>query len=194
MLVAAGCAATTPAADTTPAEPPLSFGDHHDEEQPLRRRHVAPAGKASPDAASRCRAQSLRLRGGRQGESGGAHADIKLTNTSSTACTLAGLPRVSILRAEGTALPIRHESTGPPPELQPVTLTAHGGTAWLTVYWSNWCHDSPGPLKIAVILPDAAGTVRGPFNGPPDYDLVPACLAPGKWSTVQVIQAYGRHI
>jgi Protein of unknown function (DUF4232) len=41
----------------------------------------------------------LRGRGGREGESQGAHGDVELTNTGRVACTLHGIPRVEILTA-----------------------------------------------------------------------------------------------
>ncbi|MGH3443753.1 MAG: DUF4232 domain-containing protein [Nocardioidaceae bacterium] len=181
ILVASGCAASSPAVDTTPAAAVPSVST-------AAATKGSPVGKASPDG---CRAEALRVRGGRQGENTGAHADIVVTNTSPAACFLTGLPRVSILRADGTALPIRQQTPAPHLNLRAVALAARGGTAVLTLYWSNWCHDRPGPLTIAVTLPGSAGTVRGPFNGPPDYDYVPGCLAKGKASTLEVTQAYG---
>ncbi len=60
----------------------------------------------------------------------------------------------------------------------------------LVIYWANWCGGPTGPLSVQVMLP-AGGKVSGPFNGPPDYNLVPGCLQHGRPSTVSVVDAYG---
>lgn len=135
-----------------------------------------------------CTPGALRVHGGRQGVEEGAHGDVELVNVSATACVLDGMPQLSMIRANGAALPVRQQAaTG---TLHARTLTAHDGSAWLALFWSNWCGARPGPLNIALRLPGARGTVQGPFNGPPDYDLVPACGAPGQPSIVQVVDAY----
>jgi uncharacterized protein YceK len=52
-----------------------------------------------------------------------------------------------------------------------------------------WCSKSPRPLQIRLTLP-TGGSVTGPFDGPPDYDLVPPCLVPGQPSKLGIIYAY----
>jgi hypothetical protein len=131
----------------------------------------------------------LRIRAGRQGESQGAHGDIEFTNVGSRPCVLRGLPEVSIVAANGKSLPVRLVRD-PGVSLGPVVLPADTlDAADLVVFWANWCGRPPGPLSVWITLP-AGGTVTGPFNGPPDYNLVPGCPAPGHPSTISVIDAY----
>jgi hypothetical protein len=143
-------------------------------------------------------ARWLLVHGGRQG--GGlqsAHGDVVFTNTGTSACELHGLPKVAVLRGDGSAL-----STVPFSEVRPdlarwgLTLRSvvlapdRHGRASLTLSWQNWCGGKLGALEISVTLPHGGGTVTGPFNGPPSYDYVPGCVAPGNPSTVQVTYAY----
>lgn len=110
----------------------------------------------------------------------------------SAPCQLQGLPTITILDSGGTTLPAR-QTRSANLMLRPAVLAARGGTAWLTLSWSNWCQGKLGSLTVVVRLP-GDGTVRGPFNGPPDYDYVPGCVAPGTPSSVQVTQAYSQHM
>ncbi len=74
--------------------------------------------------------------------------------------------------------------------LSPVVLPAGiPDAADLVVFWANWCGRPPGPLSVRITL-SAGGVVTGPFNGPPDYNLVPSCPRPGHPSTISVIDAY----
>jgi len=133
----------------------------------------------------------LRIRAGREGENGGAHGDIEFTNTGSRPCVLRGLPQVAIVQAGGAPLPIRLVRA-PNLTLSPVVLAAGApDAADLVVFWANWCARPPGPLSARITLPARGGVVTGPFDGPPDYNLVPKCISPGSPSTISVIDAYG---
>lgn len=132
----------------------------------------------------------LRIRAGREGESEGAHGDIEFTNLGSRPCILRGLPRLAIVHADGKALPVR-PVLAPNLSLNPVVLPSRlVDAADLVVYWADWCGRPPGPLSVRITLP-AGGVVTGPFNGPPDYNLVPDCIQHGQPSTASVIDAYG---
>jgi Protein of unknown function (DUF4232) len=148
-----------------------------------------PASAAVP-AAVPCAGAVLRIRAGREGEQGEAAGFVEFTNVGSGPCVLRGLPRVAIVRADGGLLAVRLVRD-PDASLSPVVLpSGRPDAAVLVVQWANWCGRPPGPLSVRVLLP-AGGVVTGPFNGPPDYDLVPPCLSPGQPSTVSVTWAYG---
>jgi len=101
-------------------------------------------------------------------------------------CSLSGIPTV-VLTAIGIALPI--ERRPPSQASQPSLVVAARSSSWvnLTVYWSNWCRPDPGPLRVSVTLAGNEGTLSAPFDGPPDYNYVPPCLALGQPSTVVVL-------
>lgn len=151
------------------------------------------AGPARPSAAAAavtCTSATLRIRAGRQGEDQGARGDVEFTNAGSGPCVLRGLPRVTIVGAGGKPLPVRLVRAGDL-SLSPVVLAAgRPDAADLVVFWANWCRRPPGPLSVRITLAAGGGVVSGPFNGPPDYNLVPACPSPGHPSTVSVIHAY----
>ncbi|HEY6311955.1 MAG TPA: DUF4232 domain-containing protein [Streptosporangiaceae bacterium] len=174
--------AVLPLAGCTASAGPASPGQHS--AGPSR-----PASATVP-AAIPCAAAVLRIRAGREGEEGGAHGDVEFTNAGLRPCVLGGLPRVAIVRADGGSLAVRLVRA-PDLSLSPVVLpSGRLDAADLVIYWANWCGRPPGPLSVRVTLP-AGGVVTGPFNGPPDYNFVPACLGPGQPSTVSVIDAYG---
>jgi Protein of unknown function (DUF4232) len=150
-----------------------------------------PAGSQTVPAATACAAAALRILAGREGEQGTAAGFIEFTNAGARPCMLRGMPAVSILRASGTPLPVR-QVPGPTGgvTIGPATLPARGrGAAELVVSWANWCGPRPGPLLVRIAIP-GVGLVTGPFDGPPDYDYVPPCLAPGQPSEISVISAY----
>jgi hypothetical protein len=131
----------------------------------------------------------LRIMAGREGEMQGAHGDIEFTNVGSHPCVLRGLPRVAIVQADGTSLPVQMVQTANL-SLSPVVLpSGRLDAADLVVFWANWCGPPPGPLSVRVTLA-AGGVVTGPFNGPPDYNFVPGCVGSGQPSTVSVTDAY----
>jgi Protein of unknown function (DUF4232) len=152
---------------------------------------ATPGRTTSPTvtAAIRCTSAMLRIRAGREGENEGAHGDIEFTNIGSQACVLRGLPRLAIVRADGIALQVRQV-----PDfdlsLRSVVLPAgRADGADLVVHWANWCGRPPGHLSVRVML-QAGGVAIGAFNGPPDYDFVPACISSGQPSTISVVTAY----
>jgi len=139
-----------------------------------------------------CTASMLRGIGGRQGENTGARGDIEITNAASVPCALHGIPRLAIARARGPALAVPE---APPvnPASGPLILAAgQRNAALLTVYWRNWCGPRPGPLRVRLTLPGSGGTMVIPFDGPPAYNYVPACLNPNQASTIAVVSAYSR--
>lgn len=141
---------------------------------------------APPAPLPDCTASQLRVRGGRQGAPFRAAAgDIELVDVGS-ACRLHGLPKVVILDRSGTALPV-HRIAAPAAVTRTVELRSGGGTVRLPLTWTNWCGPAPGPLTIAVTLPGSGGRLTAPFDGPPDYDYVPGCIAPARASTLQLL-------
>ena len=138
----------------------------------------------TPGAAP-CTANELRaLGGGREG--GGlqtAAGTVEIENIGSAPCVLHGSPSaISLVGASGTApaLAITYQ-----PATARTALTLHpGDVADADLNWANWCHRDPGLLRVRLTLPGGAGTVESPFDGPPNYDYVPGCIAPGRPSTV----------
>jgi len=154
-------------------------------------RSSAPAASLSAASSARlCLASALRARGGREGENLGAHGDIWFTNTGLRPCILRGTPRLTLLRADGSALAV-HPARSPQPFSQTVVLApGKPRAAWLEVYWSNWCGPPPGPLHLQISLADGRGTLTSTFDGPPDGHYVPVCVARHRPSTLAVIDAY----
>jgi len=157
----------------------------------------SPSASSSPAAtlsaaspAQLCAASALRARGGRQGENLGAHGDIWFTNLGPRPCILRGIPRIALLRADGSPLAV-HRARAPQPFSHTVVLApGKPRAAWLEVYWSNWCGPPPGPLRLRISLAHGRGTLISTFDGPPDGHYVPVCLAHGQPSTLAVIDAY----
>lgn len=149
---------------------------------------LAPSRSAEPTmtGSAVCLAESLIAVGGRQGETGVAHGDVAFTNVGPAPCSLSGPPvAVALLRADGKVLPLQLKApialVGPNVVLEPGVARS----AWLVVYWTNWCGPAPGPLRIRVVLPGGSGTVIAPFDGPPDGSYVARCDLPGQPSTLQ---------
>jgi Domain of unknown function (DUF4232) len=175
IVVLSGCASTVGSASTGSSPP----------------RSSAPAASLSASSADQlCTASALLSRGGRQGESLGAHGDIWFTNTGQQPCVLRGIPRVRLLRADGSLLAV-HRAHSPAPFNHTVILApGKPHAAWLEVYWSNWCGPPPGPLRLEISLAHGRGTLTIPFDGPPDGEYVPVCVASGQPSTLAVVDAY----
>lgn len=144
---------------------------------------------ASPPPA--CSAASLELRGGRiAGGTGTAHADLYFTNVGPAPCSLMGQPKsVVFLIADGSPLAVT--TTGPEPDPVPPATLAPGvrDAASVAYNWANWCGKTPGPLRVRVELPDG-GSVTGPFDGPPEYNLVPRCDNPSAPSTLILLWGF----
>jgi hypothetical protein len=150
----------------------------------IRKRHAARSRPSRPG----------RPRTGRSicaGEESGAEVISSSPTSDLVPCVLGGLPQAAIVQADGTPLPVglvrAPNRSLRPAVLAPGTLNA----ADLVVFWANWCGRPPGPLSVRITLPAAGGVVTGPFNGPPDYNLVPECFSRGQPSTISVIDAYG---
>ena len=177
VAMLAGCTSHHPVSQARNTAPPPAT------KQPTRPTSATVSGTV------RCASAVLRIRAGRQGENEGAHGDIEFTNVGSGPCALRGLPQVALARTGGKSLPVR-QARAPDLSLRPVVLPpGRPGPADLVVVWANWCGPAPGPLSVRITLP-GGGVVTGPFNGPPDYDFVPPCLAPGQPSTISVTDAY----
>lgn len=151
----------------------------------------ASATRPASAAPLPCRATGLTASGGRQGDGPGAQGDIEFTNTGRRPCLLRGVPQIAVVRAAGmTPLPVRARPPLYPLGPQAVLPPGQPGAGWLVVFWTNWCGPSPGPLRLQISLPDHGGTLDSPFDGPPDYDFVPACLSRGAPSTIAVTAAW----
>jgi hypothetical protein len=156
----------------------------------------SPAGSSTnygstPTHAGPCQAGSLRARGGRQGAGFGvAHADVEFTNLGSAPCTLSGPPTVTILRSDGSALPVQSKTASNVALAAVVLPPDVSNAAWLTLSWTNWCGPAPGSLALQIVLPADAGTLTASFNGPPDYDYLPACQSATEASVVEIQSGY----
>jgi hypothetical protein len=154
---------------------------------------ASPAPAASLSAASPaqlCTASALHAQGGRQGENMGAHGDIWFTNIGPRPCILRGIPRIAMLRADGSPLAVHREGSPQPFSHTVVLAPGKPRAAWLEVYWGNWCGPPPGPLRLQISLANGRGTLTSTFDGPPDGHYVPVCLARNRPSTLAVIDAY----
>jgi Protein of unknown function (DUF4232) len=130
-------------------------------------------------------AQSLHVQGGRQGGGafGVAQGDVEITNRSATSCRLDEPQSVAILTASRGALPVQFRSGT---AHQPAVTIPPNRSAFLILDWSNWCRTNPGPLRIALMMPASGAPISGPFNGPPDYNFVPGCVARQQASTMEL--------
>ena len=138
-----------------------------------------------------CAAAHLRVHGGRQGGGfvGEALGTVVLSNTGPSTCVLSGIPAVALL-AGGRLLGV---TDVPPQNLATSAVAlAPGAAGALTLDWSNFCGAAPGPLDVAVTPAGQQVAVIGPFDGPPNYDFVPACRDAARPSTLTVTDAYAR--
>ena len=115
---------------------------------------------------------------------------MEFTNLGAAECTLSGVPTVMIVRSDGSALAVQSR-TAPNVALAAAVLPPDvPNAALLTLSWTNWCGAAPGPLALKIALPAGAGTLTASFNGPPDYDYVPACQSAAEASLVEIQSAY----
>jgi Domain of unknown function (DUF4232) len=137
----------------------------------------------------------LLVRAGRQGENQGVHGDVEFTNVSARPCFLRGVPKVTLLTEHGVPLPVRLTRAGNLLLIRTVLRPGKPDAADLVVFWANWCGPRQAgqqlvrPLKVRIKLP-AGGVITAPFNGPPGYDPIPACVSAGRPSTISVVAAY----
>lgn len=109
---------------------------------------------------------------------------LAVTNISGRACSVYGVPSVTVRAANGTDLglrqiPSQNYNLQPVPQPQTaITLTPHTGTAQATLYWYlPWCGANPNPVTVTITLPanDAMITVTpaGGWNPPPCHRAQP---------------------
>ncbi len=141
---------------------------------------------STPSASTSFRAcdpATLTAVGGREGVTGVARISISFTNNGTDPCVLPGVPaKVSLVRANGTALALKAATPLGDPTARVVVHPGVKDDAWLTVYWMNWCGRDPGPLTIRVTFTAGGGTVGVPLRGP----YVARCDTPGLGSSIQV--------
>lgn len=147
----------------------------------------SPSRHPTAVAPAPCQATQLSATGARQGGGlGSAAGTIVFTDTSTSPCTLQGVPSLQLLDATGRILAT---PSGGQPSISAARLSPGSShTASLIVYWFNWCGSAPGPLTMRITLSSGGGTILAPFNGPPAY--VPLCTQPGQPSTLQVVNAF----
>jgi len=105
---------------------------------------------------------------------GAATTVVALTNSSKSACSLDGYPRLQLLSQTGADLPttVDHGGSGIPTTLtaQPVNLSARGGQGSFMLYWvatpSNTQPTCPQGTKMTVSLPgsDKSFTMTAEIN------------------------------
>jgi hypothetical protein len=100
---------------------------------------------------------------------------ISFTNTSASACSLVGRPRLDLFDQSGRALRVAQGASASGPEATPtiVALPVHAtATAWVQIVWGNWCGPLPGNVTVRVTLPasDTPIAVPNAFTGAPRCD------------------------
>lgn len=108
---------------------------------------------AEPLLAPPCRSVELRAHLFLQGATGSLVGGIRLTNTSTTACSLVGWPHVSFTgqAAGATRWQVKRIAASPEPldmlADPPGSLRAlaPGKSAGLSLFWSNWCGPGSHP-------------------------------------------------
>jgi hypothetical protein len=127
---------------------------------------------AHPPLAPPCRAAQLGSRLSLQGATGSLAGGVDLTNDGRRACALLGRPVVSFLGAtEPVMVKAAAPQTGPDDALldPPGSLRAlaPGKTAFVSLWWSNWCgrganaggRAGPPPRAIRLGLPGGTAVV-----------------------------------
>lgn len=153
----------------------------------LPRASAEASGRSSAASSiATCVRESLTVRGGRQGggATGVAHGDVEIRNLGAAPCTLIAPHSILFLTANRQPLAIRFTSAT---STLPAVTIPPGEAASLGLSWTNWCHDRPGPLTISIVGASLGGTISGTFNGPPDFDFVPACITRTMPSAVQIV-------
>jgi hypothetical protein len=127
-----------------------------------------------------CLSSQLNVMGGRQGEATTAAGLLEFVNISAKPCRLLGVPRLQLAKPFGLLLtPI---SYGPPSEAMTSAVLSPTSEAELMTNWSNWCGVRPSSLNIKITLPGGVGSLVAPFDGPPNYNMVPQCINK-KWGS-----------
>jgi hypothetical protein len=135
-----------------------------------------------------CMSSQLNVMGGRQGEATTAAGLLEFVNISAKPCRLLGVLRLQLAKPSGLLLtPI---SYGPPSEAMTSAVLSPTSEAELMTNWSNWCGVRPGSLHIKITLPGGAGSLVAPFDGPPNYNMVPQCINKKRGSKFSIVGGY----
>jgi hypothetical protein len=153
-------------------------------------------GSAVPGAGSTavastiplCSSSQLNVMGGREGEATTAAGFLEFVNISARPCRLSGVPRLQLVKPSGLGLtPI---SYGPPSEAMTSAVLSPTSEGELITNWSNWCQVRPSSLNIKITLPGGAGSLVAPFDGPPNYNMVPQCINKNSVSKFLIVGGY----
>jgi hypothetical protein len=155
---------------------------------PLLTTSVDPATERPPSSSPsvaivECRPADLVFLAGRQGETGVVQVGAAIANLGIVACSVPAVPaRIELVRANGTALPLRVE----PPIGDPATrvLVPPGAVdgADLIAYWANWSGGTVGPLQLRITFVAGDAAVHAPFDG----SLLARCDHPAAPSSIQI--------
>ena len=160
---------------------------------------AVPAQLHAPQVApaAPCRASQLKVAGAgfafAPALSGGT-GSVTLRNSGSAPCGLAGRPSVRVVGAKPQPAQRQEplpDQAPPFPKVLPPAATlrslAPGGTATLTVDWSNWCVPGAATATKPLTPPKALRvTLAGRGSLDIGYDAVPSCDAPARPSTLGV--------
>jgi hypothetical protein len=126
--------------------------------------------------------------GGREGEATTAAGFLEFVNISARPCRLSGVPRLQLVKPSGLGLtPI---SYGPPSEAMTSAVLSPTSEGELITNWSNWCQVRPSSLNIKITLPGGAGSLVAPFDGPPNYNMVPQYINKNSVSKFLIVGGY----
>ena len=135
-----------------------------------------------------CMSSQLNVIGGGQGEATTAAGFLEFVNISAKPCRLSGVPRLQLAKPSGLGLtPISYE---PPSETMTSAVLTPTSEAELITNWSNWCGVRPSSLNIKITLPGGAGSLLAPFDGPPNYNMVPQCINKSWVSKFMIVGGY----
>lgn len=136
-----------------------------------------------------CAAGDLAASASVQGATQNLAGSIIITNQSSAACTVQGIPAVQVLAANGAPLQVRQLNALPSPAAPAVALQPQQ-QASAFVSWSNFCQSPvpPGPYSLKIAM-QFGGSLTVPLTGPPEsspLNITPPCGAPFAPSIIQV--------
>jgi Protein of unknown function (DUF4232) len=158
---------------------------------------INPKGSASTggglESAPGCVAAQLAAEGGRRkdsNDSGWAIGDVIITNSSTAACELQGVPLVHLYTAGAKQLGVNYQLPPTPTTLTGVVIQPkESNSAEMVFVWKNWCSSAPGDLDLRVQLSDGGGTFQAPLDGSLGT-YVPECSSPSSPSVIEVQYAY----
>jgi hypothetical protein len=156
--------------------------------------HLKKPSTVAVNSIPACDASQLSAHGVPHGGSTPLNVDVAITNTSSSACDLIGLPNamqlaVQLVRSDGSVVRTKVISVPTTLVLIFTLLKPYSANeAHLSVNWGNWCKAYPGRVLARITFPYNKGVLTGSFNSLDGQVYVPACLTPGVPSTLQVLQ------